>query len=336
MNAAALARSVRATLAYFDIFDHPLTLLEVSRYLYSVVPASLGTPLSGAPLAIGTAAPSLSAILEALTTIRAEHRDGFYALPGRAAVISTRERRFRISAPKFRRARRAAALMRLLPSVRMVALCNSLALANATEESDIDLFVVARPGTLWITRLCVVGVLALLRLRPTARDSADKVCMSFFVSESRLGLQDVALKPDDTYLRYWIASLLPLYDAGGVMRAFLAANAWVGERVQGYATPRREPALHAARAWAMLGRAALPLLRTFDKPAARLQRRAFPQDILREAATGGTNVVVRDDILKFHVTDRRADFETRFLAACAAHEIAAPQTAIREKQPALQ
>lgn len=305
MHDASLQRSLRATLSYFDLFDHPLTLMELARYRYRFSNESAGGRNDGAEGASNT--PALSDMLTALDAIGAGTEDGFWFLPARAAIVASREHRYRLAEAKFRKARRVARFMRLLPSVRLVAVCNSLALANANEESDIDLFVVARPGTLWVTRLLVVGSLALLGLRPSSRTSADKVCMSFFVSERRLDLHDIALQPDDTYLRYWIASLAPLYDAGGVMDAFLAANAWAGERVPGALAVRRRPVLAAAPFSTPL----LPLLRAADPLARKLQSRLFPSEISANA-NAGTDVMVSDDILKFHVTDRRAEFESAF------------------------
>ena len=294
MTNSALRQSLHATLTYFDLFDHPLTLMELARYRYSF-PDDVG------------ASPSLSDIATVLGNMGAESHDGFWFLAGRGATVGIREKRYRLAESKFRKARRVAGLMRLLPSVRLVAVCNSLAIANAGEESDIDLFVVVRRGTIWITRLLVVGALAVLGLRPSARTSADKVCMSFFVSEERLSLADVALRPDDTYLRYWIASLAPLYDAGGVMDAFLAANRWAGDRVPGALEQRRKSG-RTAPVWT---KPLLPLMRAANPLAKYIQSRKFPSEI-RDAANTGTDVVVSDEILKFHVTDRRADFETNF------------------------
>src|SRR5688572_17855600 len=234
----ALRRSLAATLAYFDLFDYPLTLSELMRHRYRL------------PDEPPRAAWSASDALAALDDAAFGTKDGHWFLSGREATVDTRARRFRLAERKLARARRVASFLRYLPSVRLIAVCNSLAIANADVESDIDLFVVARPGTLWATRFAVVSALALLGLRPNDRSHADKVCMSFFVSEECTDLSRCALAPEDTYLRYWIATLLPLYDAGGAYDRFVGANAWVADRLPGFRATDVAAAVPPAPRWA--------------------------------------------------------------------------------------
>ncbi len=289
-DSLSLRQSLLAALAYFDLFEYPLTLMELLRFRFG-----------------GSADATASAVLEALDGASVGAKDGYWFLAGRESTVETRRRRFRLAGEKYVRARTVVRWLRLLPSVRMVAVCNSLALANADTESDIDLFVVVRPGALWITRLLAVGALAVLGLRPTGESHADKVCMSFFVSEDAMDLSRLSIGPEDTYLRYWIATLVPLHDAGGIFASFLAANAWAADLLPGApAAPLRAPRPVVRSAGFLL-----PLLRRLDGPAKRLQLRMFPAEIAA-AANLDSRVVVSDDILKFHVTDRRAYFERQF------------------------
>lgn len=295
MELAALRRSLAATLAYFDLFDHPLTLSELLRHRYRF-PGERG------------AAPSAADVLEALDDPAFGGADGFWHLAGRDALVATRERRHRLSDKKFARARRVAAFLRLLPSVRLVAVCNSMAIAGADEDSDIDLFVVARPGTVWATRFLVASALAALGLRPDEHTHADRVCMSFYVAETEQDLSRFALPPDDTYLRYWTATLVPLYDAGGAFARFAAENAWVRERLPEAFSPSARSVAGAAPFWTA---PLLPLLRLAEGPLRRLQARMFPPDIAA-LANRDSRVVVTDGVLKFHVNDRRGDYQARF------------------------
>lgn len=284
-----LERSVLATLCYFDLFDYPLTLAEVARYRYRLDPDD-------------ASAPSFSDVRSALAAAGAGSVAGYHFLPGREGIVSTRLLRYRLAEPKFRRARRAAAVMGRMPSVRFVGVCNSLAIANAGTESDIDLFVIVRDGTVWTTRLAVVSALEALGLRPTDGSHADKLCLSFFLSDRDLDLSRVAVGAEDPYLRYWIASLVPLHD-DGVGEAFFSANRWIDDRV---------PSRHRRRARAAAGPfPGIGLFRAVEPHAERLQRRMFPEAI-RRAENTDTCVVVGDDMLKFHVNDRRAEYERRF------------------------
>ncbi len=290
-----LRNSLLATLAFFDLFDYPLTFAELLRHRYR---------LEGER---ANEAWNASDVLDALKDEAFGQKDGFWFLAGREAVAGTRQRRFRLSAKKQSRARRVAAFLRHLPSVRMVAVCNSLAIANADHESDIDLFVVCAVGTLWSTRLLVVGALAVLGLRPTERTHADKVCMSFFVSEKSLDLSSYALQPNDTYLRYWIATLVPMYDANSTYARFMNANAWTHDILPGTRPDSASVTTEVPRWTAPL----FPVLRAIDAPSRRLQMKKFPSQIV-SMANIDSRVVISDDVLKFHVGDRRAEFERRF------------------------
>ncbi len=283
-----LEEAVLATVAWFDVFGYPLTLLEVARHL----------PVAGFR---GTA--SLSDIATALASPLFTCVDGHYSLTDGDGDIALRRQRFRLAKRKLVRARRAARLFGLLPSVRLVAACNNLAVANAEERSDIDLFIVCRAGTLWSTRLLLAGLLKTLNLRPTPEDQRDKLCLSFWVSESGMDLSRLALEDGDPYMDYWIATLLPLYDAGGVYAGFRDANSKEGSNTEQY-TVRRGKAAPSCPSGVRSSR--------IERLAKRIQMRKFPGRI-RAMANLDSRVVVSDDTLKFHVNDRREAYRSRFL-----------------------
>ena len=297
-NSAALQRSLLASHSYFDLFDYPLTLAEIVRFRYRIDAAAEGEP-------------SFAEILSALSMPRVGQSRGFYFLQGREAVVDTRLRRYRIAERKFAGARRAASLMRFLPSVLMVAVCNSLALSNAREDSDVDMFIVCRRGTVWATRMVIVGVLKCFGLRPMERAVSDPLCVSFFISEDALCLEPLALPEGDTHFRYWIVPFVPLYAVGGVYARFIAANRkWLAPEIAlaPRSVGRRRSLSRPFVTFPILG-----LLRRADGIARRIQLSLLPDD-LRSAMNRDSNVVLTDDILKFHLKDRRREFETRFQA----------------------
>ncbi|MBI4458394.1 hypothetical protein HY633_05515 [Candidatus Uhrbacteria bacterium] len=297
-KSAALRRSLLATLAYFDLFDYPLTLAEIVRFRYRIDAAAEGDP-------------SYAEILAAVTMPRVGQSRGFYFLKGREAIVETRLRRYRIAERKFIRAGRAASLMRFLPSVLMVAVCNSLALSNAREDSDIDMFIVCRRGTVWSTRLIIVGVLKFFGLRPRERAVGDPLCVSFFVSENALCLEPLALPAGDTHLRYWIVPFVPLYAVGRTYARFVAANrAWLAPEV---ALAPRSVGRRRSLPRPFVIAPILGLLRRVEGLARRIQLSVLPDD-LRSAMNRDSTVVLTDDILKFHLKDRRREFESRFQA----------------------
>lgn len=293
-----LRRSLVAALAFFDQFDYPLTLSELKRYRF---------PAGGGEMK----EPPLSDVAVAARIPEIGERDGFYFLSGRESIVDVRLRRYRLAEAKFRIASRAARLMRWLPSVRLVAVCNSLAWSNADRDSDIDLFVVVRPGMLWASRLFIVGALAILGGRPSGRQSTDRLCLSFFVTEHAMCLASHAIPGGDPYLACWVASLVPLYDAGGVYRSFWRENSWILRPLPG-ATAATPPRLRSCVPPPAAVRALLPAMRRIESVARAVQLRAFPAAI-RALMNADSRVVVTDDVLKFHINDRRLEFR-------AAHE----------------
>jgi len=277
----SLNESVLAVLAWFDVFGYPLTLVEVVRF----------ARLTGGRELIG------SRVKEELES---DHRivqfNGYYFLVGSEAIVKLRRRRFRLATRKLKKARCAARLFGLLPSVRLVGVCNSLAFSSADDNSDIDLFVVCRPGTIWTTRLFLTGALTLLGLRPTPKVQRDRLCPSFFVTETALDLSSHALSDGDPYLKFWICTLLPLYDAGGVYEHFLAANSWIFG-------PTNVVAVDNVQSKIQMG--------VFERTARQFQRCKFPSQI-KDMANRDSRVVISDEVLKFHIIDRRANFRDEY------------------------
>ncbi|MBI4276719.1 hypothetical protein HY629_02675 [Candidatus Uhrbacteria bacterium] len=236
------------------------------------------------------------------------------------SLWTVREERQTIAYRKWRKALRVGRWLAMMPYVQMVAVCNNLAYDNATDESDIDLFIVTTSKRVWAARFFVSGFLALLRLRPTRRTTRDKICTSFFVSTDHLNISNLQLAassqqlgaPADPYLLFWTATLYPIYDRGGVYERFWNANAWIKEYL-----PNAVPVI--PHPWRTVRPALSPRFPEsifgawFERFVKRIQMRAFPKNI-RELMNKDTRVVVTDKVLKFHTNDRREEYRYHFYA----------------------
>lgn len=178
----ALGAAVRRTLAYADVFDYPLTVEELQRYLHGV-PATV---------------EELSALLaEGVPGV--ESSAGYYALAGRLCMVAERRRRAAIRAPLTGRLRLYTRLLKYLPFVRMVALTGSLSVQNVDRRVDIDLMVVTAPGRVWLGRAAVILLVHLARL------AHDTLCPNHVVAETALELGDRSL-----YGAHELAQMVPL------------------------------------------------------------------------------------------------------------------------------
>ena len=195
----SLEGAILQTLAYVDVFDYPLTLLELQRYLIAM-PATLD---------------AVDAALARLQPAgRVVARGGFFALPGRAAVIARRKERRTAAALFWRQARAYGRRLARLPFVRMVAVTGSLASDNVDAGADIDFFIVSAPDRLWLCRALTIGVVRLAAQRGAA------LCPNFFIST-----QALALPTRNLYAARELAQMVPLSGLA-TYRALRAANAW--------------------------------------------------------------------------------------------------------------
>ncbi|MFA5359206.1 MAG: hypothetical protein WC310_05345 [Patescibacteria group bacterium] len=300
-----LTQAVFKTLAYFDVFDFPLTAWEVYRYLWR--------PGSEDSISFLTVQRILDSGVYGITA-----REGFYMLSGRGALVSLRKTRAALAAKKYRRAGRTAAFLRLCPFVRLVAVSNSLALANVRADSDIDLFIITAKDKIWLARFFTAGFLKLCGLRPTPVRKRDTICLNFFVSEEALNLKNLrksGLVPD-IYFTYWVRQLVPLYDAGDIFSQFMQSNGWVANYI-GAADGirpniRRRIGRHGVLEFCKTGGEFLLCARVIERFCKKLQLRQLPP-ALAEKANRSTDVVITDSVLKFHERDRRNEYRKRWL-----------------------
>lgn len=246
-----------------------------------------------------------------------ESQDGFYALKGEgiANLVAQRQERFLDAEGKFTALKRAAKYFFLLPAVRSVSASNTLAWWSTTKDSDIDLYVVTRPGHIWSSRFWLVVPFLLLGRRPSNRYAIivkNSFCFSFFSTNEALNMEALCLQRD-YYMAFWIRSLVPIFDRDGSLATLQSENRWATRvipnahhRVSHHRlAPRRIPSLPVQ--W----RVTEPIFRF-------VQRNRFPAN-LRDIANLDSRVIVTDDILKFHDNDRRAQYRDQFELDLARH-----------------
>jgi len=200
-NDASLQTAILHTVAYADIFDYPLTVEEVHRYL------ELPAPLArvGAVVANG-----------AVSSGRLGWRvcDGYVSLPGREEIVHVRKHRERRAQALWPGALRYASLIASFPFVRMVALTGSLALDNADDRTDLDFLIVTAPDRLWLCRSLLLIIVRWARRR------GDVVCPNYLVSERAL-----ALEQRNLFVARELAQMVPLFGLD-VYERMRAANGW--------------------------------------------------------------------------------------------------------------
>ncbi|MBI2051022.1 MAG: hypothetical protein HYT31_04445 [Parcubacteria group bacterium] len=299
--ARQLEKSILATIAYFDVFDYPLTLLELRRLLLGRTKVSY-------------ALSDIQRVLDegALLQKAVRRKNGFFYVRGRDANVSERRGRFLISQEKHKGSRFVLHLLSYMPFVRALFICNSLALENTTHQSDVDVVVVAKTGGVWWARLFSLVLLSLLRRRPGQAGGRPKICLSFFIDEAHLDVRTLRMSGNDIDFAYWIAHFYPIYDTGNAYLRFWAANyPWLSE-VLPNARPIVPHPERVMRHGILLRPLFEALLAPFSPLARAIQEKRFPPAI-KEIANHDTRVRIGDGVLKFHTNDRRVAHMESFI-----------------------
>lgn len=312
MSNPADHQAILRTLAYYDVFDVPLTGEELWRWLF---------PPEGVTVNLKDL-PELEAAAETMVQAgQIERHDGYLTLPGREAIVAVRTARLLDNRKKWKRAESTARFLELVPFVRMIAVVNSLAIDNARPDSDIDLLIVTAPGHLWIARLIVTGIVSLLGYRRSGgRDTtniANRVCLSFYLTTNALDLELLKRQADDPHFAFWTAQAVPLVD-DGTYEKYQTANGWVTKLLP-----------HAWewdwRARRLAPNAGLRAIKQFyelffntpiglwiETWARQRQLKRMSGDTASRSRQPDTDVVISDDVLKFHEQDRRLEYREKF------------------------
>ncbi len=298
-----LQKSIVETLCYFSQFEYPLTREELFTYLWRAPAASYDDY-----------SQALERGVEGV-----EQHEGFYHLRGEEALVGKRAVASQVSEQKLERGMGAARLIRWVPFLRAVFVCNTVAAKVATPESDIDVFIIAQKNHLWTVRFLSNIILFLCGLRRHGSKITDRICLSFYVDTDHLSLDPLKLAGDDIYLAYWLVQLVPLYDPALYKNTLLETNAWTHALLPNARKPLGFP-LDMSPQWIKKYLEFL-LARVFgswlERGLKKMQLKKIHRSSEGKKRDLPTAVVVTDGVLKFHETDRRELFRERWLAKCA-------------------
>ncbi len=305
---SGLEKSIIATLVYFDIFDYPLTALEVFKWLLRQGDGQIENSFYQVKSALDK--DSLKKIIN--------QKNGFYFLKHRERIVDQRLENYKVAERKFKKAIRFIKLLRFNPLIKMVAICNSLAFSNAGDYSDIDFFIIAKKKRIWLARFWANFLPKIFGLRPTRSDTQDKLCLTFFIAEDKLNIADLQCSQFDIYLAYWISQVLPIYDPDQLYPQFIKANNWIEKYFPNFLpyqvnNRRKVKDSIISKSFRRLG--GLIYWRVWgnwqESLVKNIQLAALPAT-LKKVANQDTKVVINDQVLKFHDNDRRAKFKKMF------------------------
>ena len=205
----SLQDSILKTLAYADIFDYPLTVEEIWRYL--ITPEKI---------------KKSDFLAEFKKNKPFSGKSGLFCLKGREIIIDLRKQKERWSLKKWQIAQGVGVRLKWIPWIEMVGVSGSLAMNNCQEQDDIDLVIIASENRLWLTRFLTVLTTELLGVRrqPKSKIIANTVCLNLFLDKKNL---TVPLEKRNLYSAHEVSQLKVLWQKGEVYLHFLQENRWI-------------------------------------------------------------------------------------------------------------
>jgi predicted nucleotidyltransferase len=197
--------NILATLAYFDIFNYPLTSGEIYLFLKNRYDQD-----------------DYKDAIKCLVGSRSVYQFGiFYTLKNDHSLIVRRRDGNKKAAEMIKIADKISNWLIHFPYVRGIAISGSLSKNYADANSDIDLFIITAPNRLWIARTLMHAFKKLTFLL----NKQDYFCMNYYIDEEQLEIVEKTL-----YTAIEVVTLIPLQ--GDVQfERFYAANAWTRENL---------------------------------------------------------------------------------------------------------
>src|SRR5258708_8464730 len=209
-----LRSSILKVLAYFDLFNYPVSAEEILFFLDQDVPAS-----------------ELNEGLEALTAGKYLFRLGsLYSLRDDPRAAERRIKGNKHAAELLVIADRVSRFLYQFPYVRGVGISGSLSKHYAAENADIDYFIITRSNRLWIAR----SFMHLFKKWSFLTGKQHWYCMNYYVDEEALEIEE-----KNIFTATELITLLPACGNGGLVK-FFDANDWATDYFPHYRRRKRE------------------------------------------------------------------------------------------------
>jgi hypothetical protein len=216
-----LTEAIIATLAFFDIYKLPLPGRRVWELLYRVQATPEAVTLELHRLA------QLGIIV---------HKDGLYALEDWDA--KKRQANQVEIEKRWTRIRKYYWILSSVPFIEHVSVINSVAMGNADHESDIDFFIVTRPGRLYFVRSAIIALFKMLGVYKNKRHVNMRFCFGFYITSDSLSIRDLLLPGEDPYMVFWLGTITPIFSLK-YYEKLIKENRWIHSWLPNFKTMQR-------------------------------------------------------------------------------------------------
>lgn len=196
-----VSQNILKTLAYFDVFNYPLTRKEI--------------------LLFSSEKHDQTILDESLKLLLSEHiifkLDEFYALRNHLEMAERRRLGNKHAIKQIPIAEKVAKILSRFPFVQSVAVSGSLSKNFAAKDSDIDFFIITSANRLWIARTCM----HLLKKLSFLVGKQHWFCMNYYIDEISLVISE-----KNIFTAMEIVTLIPM-QGKTCYQNFIEANSWI-------------------------------------------------------------------------------------------------------------
>lgn len=151
--------------------------------------------------------------------------------------------RLDMQADLLKKAKRWSNLFRLIPSVKSIAVVNSVAYGNVHEESDIDLFIITSPNRIFLTKGFLMYFLKSIRQLEDHHNSAGRFSLGMFLTTKGVRLDRDMMKVNEPDLVYRMITAKPLYGSD-IWFSIIKNDPYVSSKLPNYVWPKMPMYVH--------------------------------------------------------------------------------------------
>jgi len=223
-NNTSLSVSILRTVLYFEIFCYAPTVEELSTWLIGPLKVKIK--------------PTTKQIIRAINNnSKLIYSHNRICTLGNNKLINQSNQRSQYFPSKINQAIQKIKLLKLIPTVKLIAVTGSVAAKSPHKNDDIDLLIVTKTNNLWTTRLIIILLTEILqvRRRPKDKEYNNKLCFNLFLDENALHINK---DKQDLYTAHEILQIIPLYNKEQTYQKMLTQNLWTKKFHPMFSFPR--------------------------------------------------------------------------------------------------
>ncbi len=203
------AQHVLDVIEYFSVFQYPVTVDEIHTYY-----------------PVKTTKKTLNSLLIQMVESKLLIKDAYYTLPPHSIFMRKRGKRAIIARDKLKKVALFTRIVSATPIIKLIGLSGSMAMNNAENDDDVDLFIITAKNRLFTARFIALLLTQILgkRRQRGGKTIRDRLCLNLFFDEVALKIPN---SKKNKYIAHEVVQMVPLIMREGVYGRFIKANRWV-------------------------------------------------------------------------------------------------------------